>query len=628
MIYFISNQTRCIEDREIKISNTEHCLKYFEDKKEIGLDIETTGFDPYTKDILSIQLGDEDNQFIFDGIGELNKLKSLLEDESKIFLGHNLKFDLRFFLLHKIVIKNTYDTFIAEQIIENGNYDVRKGLDAVVYRRCKTTLDKSIRGTIHREGLSLSVIKYGADDVKYLIPVMNSQLEEARKLDVHRAIELNNLFVPVIAYLEFCGVKLDVELWKEKIVRDTEKLHNLRKQLDDYILDNNLQQFIDPQLNLFSSERKTNINWQSPIQVIEFFKKLGISSKILDKESGELKYTVNATQLKKKIDEHPIISIYISYREMLKRVTTYGDNWFKYINPVTQRIHTRFRQWLLTGRMSSGGKDGNVDTPNLQNLPADYDTRRCIIAEEGNILINSDYSGQENYIFADKCQDPTLMKMYEEGFTDMHSYTAWNIYSHIREKIPELTPDTIKLVKEKFPKERSISKTGNFGIAYGAGAATIAENCNIPFEEGERFYNSYFETFKGVKKYFNDVFWNAKKNRYITFNNVTRGKYFIPDNLNDGKIKNRSLNFPIQATGADMIKYAGVLYWRHLIESQKVFKCLITIICHDEYLLEVPKDIAEEEAKILQDCMEQAADKFCTSLKIEATPVITEYWRH
>ena len=626
MIYLISDQTRCIEDKEIKTGTIEQLFEYFKNKTEIGLDLETSGFDPYTRDILSIQLGDYDNQFVLDGTSKIQQLKPLLEDNSKLFIGHNLKFDNRFFYYHNIVINSVYDTFITEQIILNGEYDKKKALDAVAHRRLGVNLDKTIRGNIHREGLSISVIKYGADDVKYLQRIKESQLDEAELKDVTRAIELNNLFVPVIAYLEFCGTKLDTELWQKKIDNDNNRLETLKKELDDFIIDNNITKFIDPQLDLFDDARKTNINWQSPQQIVQLFSILNISTKIFDKESGEVKHSVSATQLKKKIDEHPIIETYISYREALKRVTTYGKNWFKYINPKTGRIHTNFRQWMHTGRMSSGDKD--EDKPNLQNLPADYDTRRCIIAEEGNILINADYSGQENYIFADKCQDPTLMKMYEEGYTDMHSYTAWNIYSHIREEIPELTPETIKLVKEKFPKERSISKTGNFGIAYGAGAATIAENCNIPLEEGERFYNGYFETFKGVKKYFNDVYWSAKKRGYIVFNNVTRGKYFIPNNLNDGKIKNRSLNFPIQATGADMIKYAGILYWRHLLESNRVFKCKITIICHDEYLLEVPKELAEEEAKKLQECMELAADRFCKSLKIEATPVITEYWRH
>ncbi len=628
MIYLISDQTRCIEDEEIKLATTEDCLEYFKNIKEIGLDLETTGFDPYTTKILSIQLGDYENQFVFDGDSEIQKLKPLLEDESKTFLGHNLKFDLRFMLHHKIIVRNTYDTFIAEQIIWNGFLDKRKGLDVVAKRHCGVSLDKSIRGNIHRIGLTNSVIKYGADDVKYLHKIKEAQLKRAYEEDIYRAIELNNLFVPVMAYLEYCGVKLDTKLWQEKIDEDTRNLNSFLDELNNYIIDNNMTEFIDPQLDLFDSTRKVSINWQSPQQTIRFFNSLHISTKIFDKESGDFKESVNANWLKKKIGEHPIIETYIKYRETLKRVTTYGTNWFKYINPVTQRIHTRFQQWMNTGRMSSGGKDGNVDTPNLQNLPSDYSTRRCIIAEEGSTLVNADYDSQEVRIFTDKCQDPALIKLFEDGLGDQHSYTAWQLFPEIQEKYPELTPETIKLIKKEFPEQRTLSKQANFAIQYGGTGATIAENCNVPVHIGERVYKKYFETFKGVKRYFDDVYWSAKHRRYITFNNVTRSKYFIPNELSDSKIKTRAFNFPVQATAADMTKYAGILYWRYLIQNDLIFKCKITIICHDEYLIEVPKELDIEHSEILKQCMEEAGERFCKTIQITATPVITNYWTH
>jgi len=70
------------------------------------------------------------------------------------------------------------------------------------------------------------------------------------------------------------------------------------------------------------------------------------------------------------------------------------------------------------------------------------------------------------------------------------------------------------------------------------------------------------------------------------------------------------------------------LYWRHLVENDLVFKVLITIICHDEYLLECPKELAENEAQILKQCMEDAADRFCDNPRIPAEPVIENYWTH
>ena len=84
----------------------------------------------------------------------------------------------------------------------------------------------------------------------------------------------------------------------------------------------------------------------------------------------------------------------------------------------------------------------------------------------------------------------------------------------------------------------------------------------------------------------------------------------------------------IQGSSACITKYAGILYWRHLLEKNLVFKVKLAIICHDEFLVEVPKEIAEEESIVLKQCMEQAGDFYCKRIKLTATPVITPYWKH
>ncbi len=630
MIYLISGQTR-FDDSEITMCALDDCIDYFKDVDVIGLDFETQGFDPYTKNPITLQLGDRDNQFIIDcRTHDIRNIKNLLEDTSKLFLGHNLKFDLRFTLHKGIIMNNVYDTYIAEQILYNGFEYMRKSLDYVVDRYCGVMLDKSIRGDIHREGLTFKVLKYAADDVKYLEDVRNKQLERATHWNLHNAVNLNNLFVPVMAYLEYCGFKLDTKLWQEKIDIDVEQIKLIQNELNRYIIDNNIYKFINKQLDLFNPEPTASINWASPKQVTEFFQIIGVDTSTVDKETGEIKQSASADVLKKQLETHPIVGKYIRYRELLKRVSTYGANWFKFINPITGRIHTKYQQWMNTGRMSSGGKDKNskIDYPNAQNIPSDKATRQCIIADKGNMLVNADYSGQETRVFADKTQEPALLKMYEEGFDDMHSYIAWHIFPEIQEKYPELTIDTLNHIKKEFPDKRQIAKFAGFSIQYGGAGSTIAANCNIPLELGEKTYKSYFDTFKGISSYFDRVYKEAKRKGYILFNDITNSKYFIPKALNDGKVKTRSYNFPIQGTSADMTKYAGILYWRSFIERNLVFKCKIAIICHDEYLIEVPNELAEQEAIILKQCMEEAGKKFCKTIPITADPVVTPYWTH
>lgn len=599
-----------------------------EKEEFIGFDTETEGLDPYRSNIILYQFGIGDKQYVINNRDvPVETFKKYFEDESYLFIGHNLKFDLKFLLHKKITVKRVWDTYVTEQILLNGldMYYPHKSLDYVCKRHTGVFLDKSLRRLIFK-GITATVLQYAADDVKYLKGIMESQHKEAQKKELELAIRLNNSFVPVIAYLEYCGFKLDKKAWLEKVENDQKELKEALNKLNGYIIKHNIKEFIDPQLDLFSTEKKVLINWNSQKQVIKLFKSIGIDTKTIDPETGDVKDSVEANLLRKQ--DHELISLYIRYKELQKRVSTYGLNWMKFIHPLTGRIHTKFQQWVTTGRMSSGGKEGDIQFPNAQNIPSDDETRRCIVAEEGYTLIDADYDSQEVRVFTNFCRDEALIKMFNEGYKDMHSYTAWYIFPHIKERFSELTVDVLKNIKEEFPKERHISKLGNFAIQYGGTGVTIAENCNIPLEDGEAFYKRYFETFRGVKRYFNWIYETSKLRGFIQYNNYTKEKFFIPKGLKDSKLKNYAYNYPVQGTSAAITKLAGILYWKHLVEEELVHIVKIVIICHDEYLIEVPEAIAEREALILKQCMEEAGKYYCEIVPLTASPVITKFWKH
>lgn len=114
---------------------------------------------------------------------------------------------------------------------------------------------------------------------------------------------------------------------------------------------------------------------------------------------------------------------------------------------------------------------------------------------------------------------------------------------------------------------------------------------------------------------------------FIRFNTVT-GDFYYTDSLRDDEIKRNSQNYPIQGTSASITKYAMYLYYKHLLTDELLFKVLIPNIVHDEALVEAPKDIAELEATILKQCMEDAGLKFVQRIKLTATPVIADRWVH
>ena len=174
MIYLVTNQQSLFTAAGYSMATVEESIEYLKTLEVIGFDTETRGMDPYTKDLLSMQLGDEQRQYVVDCSNVDPKLyKELLE--SKVLIMHNAKFDLRFLYYYSIVPTKIFDTFLVERILTTGLDTVRRSLDAVVYRYCKIELDKTIRGNIHREGLSTRVIKYAADDVKYLHQVKRKQ---------------------------------------------------------------------------------------------------------------------------------------------------------------------------------------------------------------------------------------------------------------------------------------------------------------------------------------------------------------------------------------------------------------------------------------------------------------------
>jgi DNA polymerase-1 len=669
MIYLVTNQQSLFTAAGYSMATVEESLKYLETLDVIGFDTETRGMDPFTKDLLSMQLGDEQRQYVVDCLTVSPVLyKDLLE--RKVLIMHNAKFDLRFLLYYGIVSTKIFDTFLVERILTTGLDTVRRSLDAVVYRYCKIELDKTIRGNIHREGLSTRVIKYAADDVKYLHQVKRKQEVALENNFLTRTASLDNEFVVCLAYIEFCGMYMNPTDWRSKCDDDLKDLLAVQETLDNFILDNSAtySKFIDNQLSLFASGIKCKLNWASSKQVIPFMQSLGVDTLTKDKETGLMKDSIDKKVLGPQKKKHPIISTYIEYTESQKEVSTYGENWFNYINSATGRVHTNYNQIMNTGRLSSGQKGmpkkGIAQMPNMQNIPSDNRTRGCFQAEKGNMLVVSDYAGQEQIVLANKSLDKDLLEFYAKGLGDMHSFIASKIF-------PELGDLSLDEIKDNHKGKRQIAKGAGFAINYGGTGMTIAQNLNISMTEGEEVYKAYFKAFPGLANYFKVEKKRALELGYIQFNNISGRKCFIPffeefkklhgeiyetDGFWDdykleksknshtflnyfkpkvreyfmkkGDIERMSLNYPVQGSSADITKLAGIYFFRYLVEKDLVFKVKLPNVVHDEWLVECPEEMAQDMADVLQDCMEKAGEVFCKTVKLKAEPMITKTWKH
>lgn len=652
MIYLVSN--RLFETDSYKLATCEDVLEYFKDKFEIYLDLETEGFDPFTRKVLTLQLGDFENQFVIDAnYCNINFFKELIE--SKLIVGQNLKFDLRFLYYHNIWPKLVFDTYLAERVITLGDKFAKKNLEALGEKYAHTNdIDKSQRGLIHREGLTERVVLYCANDSKFLGIIKDKQIEQLYEKKVYIDCYLQNLFVRVLAYIEYSGIKLDSQKWLEKCKKDKELYNKCVDTLNSFLIQNNITKFIDNQLNLFDDNVSTRINWASPKQVIELFEHLGLNVTIVDQ--GVTKKSVEDGVIAKL--NHPIIPLYREYSKAAKLISTYGEGVLKHINKVTERIHTNFNQIMDTGRLSSGGKnkETGVEHINLQNIPSDPFTRSCFVAEKGNTLIISDYSGQEQIILANKCLDKNILKFYDEGLGDMHSFVASKMY-------PELEGLTLDEIKDKHKQKRQFAKSAGFAINYGGTGITIAENLNISKEEGDNIYDSYFKAFPGLRAYFDKVKKESIDRGYILISQETGLKYYFPtvqyeeysqikqqltkefweqykanktaDKVEKvkryfrlkGDFERKSLNYPVQGLGATITKLSCVYIFEY-IEKNNLFNTVKFVnTVHDENVLEVPLELAEQMSKVVEESMNKAADVFCKRVKLTATPELSIFWK-
>lgn len=676
MIYLVTQQI-LPESEKYKITTIEEALSILEPLQIVGLDTETSGLNPHNEQLLSIQLGDFNNQIVVD-CTTVNPqyFKEYLESD-RLFVFWNAKFDLKFLYHQRIIPRRVYDGYLAEKLMwlgyPSGMHSLSLKSAGINYLNVE--LDKSVRGKIIWQGISSEdVIEYAANDVKYLEKIMQAQQVELKSKGLLTAIDYENRFVLALSYVEYCGVRVDLEKWNEKMREDNKRLQEAENNLNNWIKENMPEYtYVERQGDLFSGfdlEPKCIINWNSTKQVIPIFKKIGIDTSVLDKETKESKDSIDAKVLKPQSKKSPLIPLYIEYREAAKVVSTYGENFIKQIDKKTGRLYSQFNQLGAdTTRITSGGKDksNKVEYINLLNLPSDALTRSCFVAEKGNVWISIDYTGQETYLLASIANDEAMIDELTNGSGDIHSLTAYMSYS----EIPRDTP--IKEIKKKFHHLRQEAKGIEFSINYGGDANTISNNKGIPIEEATKIYNDYMKGFKGVKKYQDFCRKDVMEKGYILLNPLTGHKAYIYDYDELMRIKDRfkgegfwsyyremkktnpdcdtvrdvkrffkrksasekqSINYRIQGTGSMCLRVSLVNFFEYLRRNNLLFKVLITITPYDEINVEAPKEIGEEIAKVLYDCMINAGAYFCRRCKLDADISRLEdgslptYWIH
>ena len=240
MILLVSNQQSLFRSNKYRVVEFEYAMSFLYPMRIVQLDTETSGLDCFTKKLLTIQLGNKDVQVVFDWdsltLAQIKVLKEYLESDDRVFLGWNLLFDLRFLYVNDIWPNNLWDGMLAEKLLylgfPAGIHEM--SLKAAAWNYLQYDLDKSVRGKIINVGLTEEVVVYAAGDVMHLEDIKNAQEVEIKKKELEKAVQFENIFLKCLAYIEICGVKLDIPRWKRKIEADRAKMVEAENALNEW----------------------------------------------------------------------------------------------------------------------------------------------------------------------------------------------------------------------------------------------------------------------------------------------------------------------------------------------------------------------------------------------------------
>jgi DNA polymerase-1 len=581
ILYTLINSKEAFDDLILKLNNS----------KEIAIDTETTNLRVLKAKLVGIGFCIEEKKAYYVPLNGainkdyiLDKIKPILEDPNKAFIGHNLKYDYHIFLNYNIRIKNIgFDTILASYLLNPQNR--KHSLDTLCLELFgKTKIDiKELIGSGKKEismmDVDINKVKdYCSEDVDYTFRLKNifeKELKE-KKLD-HILYDLEIPLIFVLADMERKGIYID---------------KNMLKNMSDAL--NETLRYLEGEI-FSEAGKKFNIN--SPKQLSEIL----YVDLALPTIKGKKSFSTAADVLEKLKGTSPIIDHIIKYRELNKLLTTYVDAIPKLINEKTNRVHTTFNQsTVATGRLSS-------QDPNLQNIPIRSEEGKKIREgfkpqKEGYSYIASDYSQIELRLLAHFSEDPNLLNAFNNN-EDIHKFTASLVYNVSLDDVTS--------------KMRYLAKAVNFGILYGQGPFGLSEQIGITVKEAKDFINKYFERYPLVSSFLEKTKENILKNP-IAYTLIGRqrpiNEIYNKNPIIQKAAERLSVNTPLQGTAADLIKLAMIEIEKEIKKNSLSGFMILQI--HDELLFEVPDDEIDIFKKIIIDKMENVY-KLKVPLKVD-----------
>jgi DNA polymerase I len=507
----------------------------------------------------------------------LDALKVVLEDESVVKIGHDVKRDWLVLARRGIRLGATDDTMLISYVLDagKGSHD----MDSVATRylgrspsRFKDVKNKD-RALFTPEATPIArTAAYATEDADVTLRLWQALKPRMAAEKVTSVYETLERPMPrVLACMEERGISVNPAVL-------TQLSNDFGKK----------QSALEQEINKIAG---TQINPGSPKQLGDIlFGQMGLPGGTRTK-TGQ--WSTGARALEELAEQgHKLPQVILDWRQVSKLRSTYTEALPNYVNPKTHRVHTNYAlASTSTGRLSSS-------EPNLQNIPIRTEDgrkiRRAFVAAPGKKLVSADYSQIELRLLSEVANVPTLRKAFQDG-VDIHAMTASEMFG-----VP---------VKDMPPDIRRRAKAINFGIIYGISAFGLAAQLGIDGKEAGVYIKKYFERFPGIRDYMDETREFCREHGYVL--TLFARKCHYPDirssNPSIRSFNERAaINARLQGSAADIIRRAMIRIEPELKKDRLNAQMLLQV--HDELIFEVPESEIDRTIPVIKSVMQSAPD--------------------
>ena len=590
MIYLVSHNKSLFQTDKYIEATMEQAMSVLLPLKLCQLDTETKGLDCHTKALLTIQLGNKDNQVVIDWttltLKEKQIVKNYLESD-RLFLGWNLMFDLTFLYVQGIYPKHIWDGMIAEQLLYLG-YPAQmreKSLRAAAWNYLNINIDKTVRGKIINDGLTTEVVIYAAGDVTYIEDIKEKQDIEIEKQGMKLAVELECEFVKSLAYFKYCGVHLDITKWKAKMAKDQAKLDKAISKLNAWVVawdkenphsgydiqypelkypkystdyPNEVKRLIKDGYKRFPQE-----DLQTPDGKVDAYKKVIKNQFTQIDTQGDLftgfdtepKCVVNWSSQKQVIPLFELLGINVETfdkktkqkkKSIEANVLKPQKNDFPIIpifleyQEAAKVVSTYGQNWLnainpKTGRIHADFHSIGTDTARVSSGGGVWKLNMQNLPHDPETRACFTSEEGNAWLSADyQSQESRIIASVskDEKMIDLFEHGCGDVHSLVAYmSYPNIIPRDTKIedIKKLYHNWRQKAKSIEFAINYGGDYNTISKNDGIPVKEAKEIYDNFMEGFPGIKRYQDYCRAAVMRDGYILLNPLTGHRAHIYD---------------------------------------------------------------------------------------------------